>query len=63
MELIKTFLFKIIAPMTWLVFFAYAFAISGKNLAKAWKVQNTRQIVFYLWIILVGFYFLIYGGG
>lgn len=62
MEFLKIFFFKVIAPMIWLLFFAYAFAISSIKLSKAWKAKNFKQIWLYLWIILVGLYFLVYGG-
>ncbi len=62
MELLKAFFFKIIAPMIYLVFFAYAFAGGSTKLAKAWKAKNFKQIWLYIWVILVGLYFLIYGG-
>lgn len=62
MEILKTFFFQIIAPMIWLIFFAYAFALSSTQLAKAWKAKNISQIWLYIWIILVGLYFLIYMG-
>ncbi len=61
MEVAKAFFFKIVAPMIWLTIFAYVFAISGVKLAKAWKTKNFKQIWLYVWIILVGLYFLIYG--
>jgi len=59
MELAKAFFFKIIAPMLWLVVFAYVFTSSSIKLAKAWKNNNFKQIWLYTWIILVGLYFLI----
>lgn len=62
MEVLKDFFFKIIAPMIWLIFFAYAFALSGTGLAKAWKDKNLKHIWLHIWIILVGLYFLFYGG-
>ncbi len=63
MDLFKTFIFKIIGPMIWLIFFAYVFAISSTKLAKAWKTKNVKQIWLYIWIIMVGLYFLFHGGG
>ncbi len=63
MELyLKAFFFKIIAPMIYLVFFAYAFTFAGIQLAKAWKSKKFKQIWLYVWIILVGLYFLLAGG-
>lgn len=62
MEIWKVILFKIVAPMIWLVFFAYAFALSSVKLAKAWKEKNFKMIWLYIWIFLVGLYFLINGG-
>lgn len=62
MEVAKVFFFKIIVPMIWLIFFAYAFAFSSIKLAKAWKAKNFKLIWLYIWIILVGLYFLINGG-
>ena len=62
MELVKALFFKIIAPMIWLAIFAYVFAVSGTRLAKAWQAKNFKQIWLYIWMILVGLYFLIYGG-
>lgn len=62
MELAKIFFFKIIAPIIWLMVFAYVFAISSTKLAKAWEAKNVKQIWLYIWIILVGLYFLIFGG-
>ncbi|NGX27132.1 MAG: hypothetical protein K940chlam6_01063 [Chlamydiae bacterium] len=59
---IKAFFFKIIAPMIYLVFFAYAFAIGSTRLAKAWKSKNFKQIWLYIWLMLVGLYLLILGG-
>jgi hypothetical protein len=60
MELyLKAFFFKIIAPMISLVFFAYAFSLAAIHLAKAWKSKKFKQIWLYLWIILVGLYFLL----
>ena len=59
---IKAFFFKIIAPMIYLIFFAYAFALASTKLAKAWKNKNFKQIWLYLWVLLVGLYFLILGG-
>jgi hypothetical protein len=58
MELFKEFFFKIIAPMIWLLFFAYSFAYSATKLEKAWKEKKIKLIWLYLWIILVGLYFL-----
>lgn len=62
MELLKVFFFKIVAPMIWLIFFSYVFVISSIKLTKAWKAKNFKQIWLYVWIILVGIYFFIYGG-
>ena len=62
MELLKDFFFKIIAPMIWLIFFAYAFVFSGTRLEKAWKDKKFKLIWLYIWIILVGLYFLFCGG-
>jgi hypothetical protein len=62
MEILKDFFFKIIAPMIWLIFFAYAFAFSGTRLEKAWKDKKFILIWLYIWIILVGLYFLFCGG-
>lgn len=59
---IKAFFFKVIFPMIYLVFFAYAFTFASLKLAKAWKIKNFKQIWLYLWILLVGFYFLFFGG-
>ncbi len=61
MGLLKDFLFKIIVPMIWLMFFAYAFAFSATRLAKAWKEKKIKLIWLYIWIILVGLYFMFYG--
>jgi hypothetical protein len=61
MDFFKDFLFKIIAPMIWLMFFAYAFTFSGIRLVKAWKEKNNKLIWLYIWIILVGFYFMFSG--
>ena len=58
---VKAFFFKIIAPMIYLVFFAYAFTFSSVKLTKAWKNKNFKQTWLYLWIILVGLYFLFLG--
>jgi hypothetical protein len=58
----KTFFFKIIAPMMYLAFFAYAFAIGSTKLAKAWKKNNFKQIWFYIWLMLFGVYLLVLGG-
>jgi hypothetical protein len=45
-------------PLIWLMFFAYAFAFSGISLEKAWKAKKFKLIWLYIWIILVGLYFL-----
>ena len=62
MEISKIFFFKIIAPMLWLMLFAYAFSSSGIKLAKAIKEKNSVMIWLYTWIILVGIYFMFNGG-
>lgn len=62
MTLVKIFFFKIIAPIIWLMFFAYAFASSGIKLAGAIKDKNFPMIWLYTWIILIGIYFIINGG-
>lgn len=62
MDILKAFFFKIIAPMIWLVGFSYVFTLSSLNLAKAWKAKSFKNIWLHLWIILVGLYFLVYGG-
>ena len=61
MDLLKAFFFTILSPIIWLGFFAYAFAISSVKLVEAWKRRNTKLIWVYLWIFLLGFYFLFYG--
>jgi membrane protein DedA with SNARE-associated domain len=58
MELLKYICFEIIGPLIWLVFFAYAFAFSGISLEKAWKAKKFKLIWLYIWVILVGLYFL-----
>ena len=58
MEILKEVFFKIIAPMIWLMFFAYAFASSGIRLEKAWKAKKFKLIWLYIWIVLVGLHFL-----
>ena len=62
MEILKLFFFKIIGPMIYLLFFAYAFAIGSTRLAKAWKKQNFKQIWLYIWLLLVTLYLLVLGG-
>ena len=62
MGLLKIFFFKIISPMIWLIFFAYAFAFSANRLAKAWKAEKVTLVWLHTWIILVGLYFLLHGG-
>lgn len=47
--------------MIYLAFFAYAFTLASIKLAKAWKNKNFKQIWLYLWLIMVGLYFLILG--
>lgn len=59
---LKALFFKIIVPMIYLIFFAYAFTFASLKLAKAWKSKNFKQIWLYLWVLLVGAYFLISGG-
>jgi hypothetical protein len=61
MKIAQIFFFKIIAPMLWLMLFAYAFASSGVKLAKAIKEKNFPMIWLYTWIILVGIYFIFNG--
>ena len=61
MGLLKVFFFKIIAPMIWLMIFAYAFAFSAHSLVKAWKAGKFTLIWLHTWIILVGLYFLLHG--
>ncbi|MDN3506416.1 MAG: hypothetical protein P0S96_04225 [Simkaniaceae bacterium] len=62
MEILKEFFFKIIAPIIYLFFFAYAYAVGFIQLSKAWKKKNFVRIWLYTWGILVTTYFLIYGG-
>jgi hypothetical protein len=61
MELFKSFFYKILGPMIWLIPFAYAFTFSTIHLVKAWKAKNTFLIGLNFWVFLVGLYFLIYG--
>ena len=62
MEILKTLFFKVVAPILWLAIYACVFTFSATKLEKAWKSKNLKLIWLYLWIILVGVYFLFYGG-
>jgi len=62
MEILKSFFFKIIAPMIYLIFFAYAVTIGSTKLAKAWKAKNFKQIWLSIWLLLVCLHFLILRG-
>jgi hypothetical protein len=62
MAILKGVFFKILAPMIWLVFFAYAFSIASIQLAKAWKAKNFKMIWLNVWLLFVGVYFLFFGG-
>lgn len=59
MNLLKEFFLKILFPMIWLGFFAYAFSSASLHLAKAWKGKQFKLICLYVWILLVGLYFLL----
>lgn len=48
MEIAREFFFKIIAPMIWLLFYAFAFAKGSIGLAKAWKEENFKWIWLYI---------------
>lgn len=59
---LKAFFFKVIAPILFLAFFAYALTIVSLQLQKAWKAKNFKQIWLYLWLFLVVVYFMVWGG-
>ena len=61
MSFVKEFFWQILFPMIWLGFFAYAFSSASMHLAKAWKEKKFKSICLYVWVLLVGFYFLTIG--
>ncbi len=61
MEILWMFFAQIIAPMVWLVFFSYAFALSAIKLTEAWRVKQFKFIWLYTWTLCLGVYFFISG--